>query len=192
MFRFQQVAPFPFVARLPQKLLSHPKGGALAFVGHVDRAWTTSFMIGRENGPQIDTFSSLVKGLIDGSPVGHAVEFFNDRYAERATALTSLLNKVRLGRIADEAFKKALVSTWLEHNDARNYAIFGDPAVRLQTVDGAGTGHADQSAALRSLPSPRSTGDRSAVAQKAADRLRSEPEHDEFWDRNRGRGTRDC
>jgi Peptidase family C25 len=150
VFRDQQIAPFPFVARLPQKLLAHPRGGALAFVGHVDRAWTTSFLLSRTDEPQIDTFLSLAKDLIDGSPVGHAVEFFNDRYAERATALTSLLNKVRMGRIADEAFKSSLASTWLDHNDARNYVILGDPAVRLSTVAG-GAGHADQSGRIRRL-----------------------------------------
>ena len=36
------IASQPFVADLPRKMLSHPRG-ALAVIGHIDRAWTFSY-----------------------------------------------------------------------------------------------------------------------------------------------------
>ena len=37
------LSPRPFLAQLPMKMLSLPKGGALAVIGHIDRAWSYSF-----------------------------------------------------------------------------------------------------------------------------------------------------
>lgn len=124
----------PFVARLPQALLSHPKGGCLAFVGHIDRAWNCSFLWkGVE--PRILPFSSSMGAFLDGYPVGMAMEYINARYATSATELVDLLHKERIGglRLSD----RELARLWLAANDARNFLVVGDPAVRLTTSPAA-------------------------------------------------------
>jgi hypothetical protein len=121
------IAPHSFVGRLPQRLLGHPRGGALAVVGHVERAWTYSFLWPRIE-DQLDTFRSAVGTLFDGAPLGAAIEFLNQRYAALSTELDSAREDLRWGAPPDVV---GLSGLWTAKNDARNYVILGDPAVRL-------------------------------------------------------------
>ena len=50
------LAPKPFMAALPRRLLTHPNGSALAVIGHIDRAWGFSIQVaqgGRAADPAI-------------------------------------------------------------------------------------------------------------------------------------------
>jgi hypothetical protein len=124
-----EVAPDPFVARLPQRLLAHPRGGSLAVVGHVDRAWEHSFLWDAA-GSQVGVFASTLKKIMDGAPIGFAMEDFGVRYAELAAELLEL--QWEDAAAPDDA---AFVHAWTAFRDARTYAILGDPAVRLRPED---------------------------------------------------------
>ncbi len=121
----QRVAPYPFVSALGKRLLSC---GALAILGHIDRAWDFSFDVSGTQGSEIDTFDSTLKTLLDGEPVGAATEYVNQRYADLSVRLSNLL--IDQAELRGSS-KSLLARIKRANNDARNYVVVGDPAVRL-------------------------------------------------------------
>lgn len=125
------LAPQPFMAALPQRLLTHPNGGALAVIAHVDRAWGYSIQAPKMSGAQITPFRSSLGSIMNGDPVGHAVkDQFGGQFAALSTALLSALAPG-----APKMEDRDLVTYWLERNDAQNYVTLGDPAVRLRVEE---------------------------------------------------------
>lgn len=123
-----RTAPHPFLTQLPYRLLSHPRGGALAVIGHVDLAFVHSFDWPGA-GMHIQSFEDAFRRLMEGHPVGSAMECFGRRYAELSTELSAEFQELHQGKKQDE---ESLFFLWSCCNDSRNYIVLGDPAIRLK------------------------------------------------------------
>jgi hypothetical protein len=124
------IADSPFVAALPQRLLTHPAGGALAVIGHVERAWGYSIRPAGL-GSRLLPFRNLLGRILRGDPVGLATKDFSDRYAAATMRLLNLQGGTNPGPRPRDAEVAAL---WVERNDAQNYVLLGDPAVCLRVA----------------------------------------------------------
>ena len=118
----QVLADAPFVAALPQALLAN---GALAVLGHVDRAWGCSIRPAAVK-QRIGPFRNMVDRILRGRCIGNATRDFSDR---SAVLSQELLDMVAPGGMPID--DESLVYSWVERNDARSYILLGDPAVRL-------------------------------------------------------------
>ena len=110
-------------------LLAHPNpsGGALAVIGHVERAYPSSF-VWKQAGPQVEVFRSTLLQLLFHYPVGHAMDYFNGRYARLSAQIQKQIEDARFGGKPDPADVAGL---WTACNDVRGYVVLGDPAVRI-------------------------------------------------------------
>jgi hypothetical protein len=112
-------------------MLSHPRGGAMAALGHVDRAWPTSFSSPRA-GSQLQGFRDVIARILRGDRLGLATDQFDVRRAALSYELTDLQKDLEFGKHIPD---RQMVNLWIARNDARNYVVLGDPAVRLRVED---------------------------------------------------------
>jgi hypothetical protein len=117
------LAGAPMVARLPQNILAK---GALAVFAHIDRVWSYSYQAG-DGTDRSQEFDSILSKLMDtGARAGHATDAFNTRWNIFAGLIK---DQIRDGVIPNT---QAAHDLWIQHDDARNYVLYGDPAVRLR------------------------------------------------------------
>lgn len=122
-----KIANADFFATLPKKMLT---SGTLACIGHIERAWAWSLR--GAGSDQIVCFENYLTRVMRGSPVGHAIRDFNERYSVLSADLSHKLDP-QSGE--PEVDADLLAKVWCERNDAESYVVFGDPAVRLRIAD---------------------------------------------------------
>ena len=99
-------------------------------LAHVDRAWAYSFRTGKN--AQTQGFRDVIGRMMRGDRLGQATDQFNIRWAALSTELSDNLDRARKGMVLDP---RVLANQWVARDDARNYVLFGDPAVRLRASE---------------------------------------------------------
>lgn len=132
----------PFIAALPQALLAR-EDGPLAFIGHLDLAWSYSFQTpGGTADP--DLFRCLLGALLASARVGAAFQFVQRKQRELEGALLNtyalLADLERRPEAAAKLWTSAraqrLQELWMMRQDLAGFVLLGDPAAKLASSDG--------------------------------------------------------
>lgn len=124
----KQIAEQPFLSMLPQRLLA---SGALAIVGHIARAWSQSFT-SAQGVSQSEAIRDVLHQVLSGRRVGNAIDVFNSLWPSRRVELDGIRDRW----LARDSQVSTLASRLLIGiNDARNYIVLGDPAVRTRALE---------------------------------------------------------
>ena len=72
----------------------------------------------------------MLNPILGGHRVGNALDQFNIRWAALTTEIS---DRLKVGTTPQA--QTELANLWVARDDARNYIVFGDPAVRLRVED---------------------------------------------------------
>ena len=130
----------PFIARVPKAALANASG-PLAFMGHIDLAWTYGFQeldSGATNRPAryMAITRSLLKRDRCGVSLRELIRFFDQTNVE----LTALYDREAQARVSNQPFQveaARLGHLWMLRQDLAAYVLLGDPAVRLPSREAA-------------------------------------------------------
>jgi hypothetical protein len=128
-----------FVASLPKRVLANPDG-PVAFVGHVDLAWSYSFQDGDDaSRRRAGQFQRIVEPMLRTDRVGVAVSELTRAQAAAETELVGYYDEdARHNAATGDAGKRAFL--WMQRNDLAGYVLLGDPAARLPVTPPARRG----------------------------------------------------
>lgn len=133
----------PFVAALPKAVLGDPDG-PLAFVGHVDLAWSYSFFdLDDRPRRRPGRVVGVIQALLNRHRAGVAVRKLMQWFAEVNTELTAMEDATtRGGAPSDRRAPIRRGELWMLRQDLAGYVLLGDPAVRLPIRGDADPGDA--------------------------------------------------
>lgn len=138
----------PFIAALPQAVLQN-LDGPLAFIGHIDLAWTYSFQ-DLDSGEAINRpgkFVQIVSELLRGYRCGIAFRALMLALGSANSELATLYDRTAMASAPAAALDSRRGHLWMLRQDLAGYVVLGDPAVRMDL------GKAGQAAAAAPGPS---------------------------------------
>ena len=124
----------PFTAALPQAVLANPDG-PLAFMGHIDLAWTYSFQeldSGATNRPA--RYMAIMRSILKRDRVGVSMRELLRFFDQTNVELTSLYDQEARERSAGRPVQVDAARQghlWMLRQDLAAYVLLGDPAARL-------------------------------------------------------------
>ena len=157
----------PFIAALPKRVLANPEG-PLAFIGHIDLAWTYSFQE-LDGGVQsrIGRFLGVQRMLVKGDRVGVGLRDLVGGLNDLNEQLTSAYDQLaRVGSGA--ALPNNLGHVWMARNDLAAWVLLGDPAARLPLRGTAQAPTKPEYNPFGFVPTPQTTGAPSLERVEAA------------------------
>ena len=134
------VAPEPFITRLPQALLSR---GMLAVIAHIDMAFPYAFL-DTSGTPQPQAVRLPLESMMRGQRTGVAADSLSGMWSTRSSQLALAQADAQAqaratpappadsGATTPAPVSKLIAQMTIARDDARNYILLGDPATQLR------------------------------------------------------------
>jgi hypothetical protein len=123
----------PFVAALPQAALANPEG-PLGIIGHVDLAWSHTFLDLDGVTSRAPRFLEVLAQLTSGKRAGVALRQLQEGFLEANHDLCVTYDDEEDARVSgreNPVDPLARAYLWLLRNDLGSFVLLGDPAARV-------------------------------------------------------------